>query len=120
MDRIINSKIRVDLLRSRLVRLLKIDNSLESFLDKLIGNRIQCSIDEISSYLPETIANFSGRVDILNNIGSIFNTKQIIILYSTSSTGKSAIANEYGRKLREEKSDFVIIWMKSDSDFIFF
>jgi tetratricopeptide (TPR) repeat protein len=73
------------------------------------------STNNISGYLPEPIPNFSGRTTILNNIKSIFNEKQIIILNSVSGTGKSAIANRYGWKLKDE-TDYIITWMESDSD----
>ena len=106
------------------IETINLNEDLENFNENLIVNNnsnphpiIQHanSTNNISSYLPEPIPNFSGRTTVLNNIKSIFNVKQIIILNSVSGTGKSAIANRYGWKLKDE-TDYIITWMESDSD----
>jgi hypothetical protein len=77
---------------------------------------LQTRFLQLSSYPLEPIPNFIGRTAILENIKEIFREKQIIILHSMSGRGKSAIANEYGWRLYNKETDFVINWMESDND----
>ena len=65
--------------------------------------------------MPNNISNFSGRIQVLNEIKNAFNKykKQIVILKSISGTGKSSIATKYGWELVNENLANVF-WLKSD------
>ncbi len=71
------------------IETMNLNQALETFNENLIVNNnsnqhpiIQHanSTNNISSYLPEPIPNFSGRTTVLNILKSVFNEKQIIIL----------------------------------------
>jgi len=69
----------------------------------------------VKNLLPNKISNFSGRIQVLNEIKNAFykDKNQIVILKSISGTGKSAIAIKYGWELASENLANVF-WFKSD------
>ena len=100
-----------------------ITTQLESTLDKLIffyskKQPLKVSANNKSKDIPSSdlprkeTRNFSGRVDILEQIRNAFNKdkKQIVILKSISGTGKSEIALKYGWELIL----YNVFWFKAD------
>jgi Tfp pilus assembly protein PilF len=116
-QRIIDSKMEVEQVRFRLIRLLNIDKKLESFLDKLIGNKPsnEAVIEITNVFDVVKPANFTGRLDELHKIEKSFETYQFVYIYGRSGTGKSTLASKFTYSIKEQKPDYIIRWIDAKS-----
>ncbi len=116
-QRIIDSKIEVEQVRFRLIRLLNINNKLESFFDKLIENKPSNeAIIEITNFFDmDKPAKFTGRLDELQKIKESFETYQFVFIYGRSGTGKSILASKFTYLIKEQKPDYIIRWIDAKS-----
>ncbi len=116
--KIVSEKFPILKIKENMIRLLDVSNELSEYFK--YGKKIHSKYSNaISSYWPEPVPFFSGRTTILQNIEEKLNEKQIIVLIAFSGTGKSAIANQYGMTLKNQR-DYTIIWIESDDDFKLF
>jgi len=109
---IINSRIEVDHVRFRLIRLLNIDKKLETFLYKLIGNK--SSSVKITNVLSDFPKIFTSRSEELEKINESLDNCQFVYIYGRSGTGKTTLASKYTYLLRDEKPDYIIRWIDAN------
>ena len=68
-------------------------------------------MDNIPSYLPVYEKNFIGRKNELNKLKKLFETEQVVSLYSPPGHGKSSLAYEYAKSVKSSS----VAWLTSDS-----
>lgn len=114
---IINSRIEVDHVRFRLIRLLNIEKNLQTFLYKLIGNKCSNKEDiEIADVFDVVKrANFAGRLDELEKIKKSFEVFQFVYIYGKSGTGKSTLESEFTYLIKKENPEYIIRWIEANS-----
>jgi len=116
--KLISKDVNIEKIKEIMIRLINVDKYLGSYLESNKNIQVENNNKDINpaNFLIAPNPYFCGRDEILKEIKTQFqNEKQIVILSSIPGMGKTEIANQYAQNLKNERSDIIINWFKSDS-----